>query len=314
MVSKKNLVELFRDGLEDEVKQRFGERAVDLVEQQLHDLETPRPSMATSESDVAGELVDFPELNNDSLERVIGRKNFLRVSFLEKALDVQRSVARIVLTEPFGSLGPGDGFGTSFLVGTDLLITNNHVVPDKDFLKKIRVQFNFQKDSVGIDRPTQSFSPIDDPQEVDFHTNAALDYTVIRLQSRPSASGPIAAGDEWGTIRLNSSVRFFRDQRLNIIQHPQGRQKELVVQDNKIDRLFQNAVRYTADTEPGSSGSPVFDNHWRLVALHHSGGDRNANGQFINNEGIRIDRIVDDLRAHFGAVDGGSAVTAALGI
>jgi V8-like Glu-specific endopeptidase len=30
-------------------------------------------------------------------------------------------------------------------------------------------------------------------------------------------------------------------------------------------------VRYAVNTEPGTSGSPVFDKDWRLVALHHLG-------------------------------------------
>jgi V8-like Glu-specific endopeptidase len=30
-------------------------------------------------------------------------------------------------------------------------------------------------------------------------------------------------------------------------------------------------LRYTTNTQPGSSGSPVFDFEWNLVALHHLG-------------------------------------------
>ena len=45
--------------------------------------------------------------------------------------------------------------------------------------------------------------------------------------------------------------------------------------------------------------SPVFNNLWEIVALHHAGGDRDAQGTWLNNEGIRIDAVVDDLRDHF---------------
>ena len=33
------------------------------------------------------------------------------------------------------------------------------------------------------------------------------------------------------------------------------------------------------------------------MALHHAGGDQ-VNGVWLNNEGMRIDRIVADLRAN----------------
>ena len=59
--------------------------------------------------------------------------------------------------------------------------------------------------------------------------------------------------------------------------------------------MYDVGIRYTADTEGGSSGSPVFNNQWNLVALHHagwSGSDGSA-----TNEGIRIASIVDFLDA-----------------
>ncbi len=92
---------------------------------------------------------------------------------------------------------------------------------------------------------------------------------------------------------------FREDQRFNIIQHPAGRRKEIAVQNNQVSKLFENAVLYKTDTEPGSSGSPVFDNLWQIVALHHSGGQKDSKGNFINNAGIRIDKIVKDLQVHF---------------
>ena len=32
----------------------------------------------------------------------------------------------------------------------------------------------------------------------------------------------------------------------------------------------QNRLRYQTNTEDGSSGSPVFNREWRVVALHHA--------------------------------------------
>jgi V8-like Glu-specific endopeptidase len=60
-------------------------------------------------------------------------------------------------------------------------------------------------------------------------------------------------------------------------------------------------VQYLTDTEPGSSGSPVFDSQWRLVALHHSGGwlpEPGRETKFYRNEGININRVIDGLKQH----------------
>jgi V8-like Glu-specific endopeptidase len=57
-------------------------------------------------------------------------------------------------------------------------------------------------------------------------------------------------------------------------------------------------VEYEVDTEPGSSGSPVFNNQWELVALH----SRAGTGQF--NRGVAITAILDDLPADVKALLG----------
>ncbi len=51
----------------------------------------------------------------------------------------------------------------------------------------------------------------------------------------------------------------------------------------------ENVIEYTSDTEPGSSGSPVLDNQWGLIAFHSSA---DSKGNWISNKGIRIDVIV----------------------
>ena len=102
------------------------------------------------------------------------------------------------------------------------------------------------------------------------------------------------------------------------IQHPAGRPKEVALQDNRIVKVFAEVIRYETDTEPGSSGSPVFDNGWEIIALHHSGGDRApsdpSGNTWLNNEGIRIDAIVKDLLSQLAQLPGGDKVRNELGI
>jgi V8-like Glu-specific endopeptidase len=59
----------------------------------------------------------------------------------------------------------------------------------------------------------------------------------------------------------------------------------------------QNRVRYATNTEPGSSGSPVFDLDWNLVALHHLG-DPAYDHPASYNQGVPIQLIGDRIESH----------------
>lgn len=90
--------------------------------------------------------------------------------------------------------------------------------------------------------------------------------------------------------------------RVNIIQHPGGGQKQLSFFANVVVFAGPSRVQYLTDTLPGSSGSPVFDRAWDLVALHHSGGwlvepGGDPKQTFFRNEGIAMDALIAGLAA-----------------
>lgn len=231
-------------------------------------------------------------------EAMTGQNNFLPVRFLEAGLIISKAVARVAIQ--FEEL-PIAGVATGFMVSPTLFMTNNHVIGDKDFATKLELQFNYQYalDGSSITTPTKYDL---DPDNY-FYTSPELDFTLVRVKPRtvlpPSpggTAGEIKAGDEFGRITLTTSFFYSIGQLANVVQHPQGRPKEIAVHENKVDAIYANVVRYTTDTEPGSSGSPVFNNQWKLIALHHAAGDVDKSGKFIDNEGIRIDRIIEHLK------------------
>lgn len=95
-----------------------------------------------------------------------------------------------------------------------------------------------------------------------------------------------------------------------IVQHPKGRRKQIVLNNNEIIGLYKNYLRYEADTDYGSSGSPVFNNRWELVGLHHaavvaesqpSGDNRSEQTQAASaniqcQQAVKICSIIKDLK------------------
>jgi hypothetical protein len=92
--------------------------------------------------------------------------------------------------------------------------------------------------------------------------------------------------------------------------------KQVIIRENRLIDLLDRYAHYEADTEPESSGSPVFNNQWEVVALHHSGvPKRNTKGELLRidgrvwrqevdlpdlldwvaNEGVRGSRLVEFL-------------------
>ena len=60
---------------------------------------------------------------------------------------------------------------------------------------------------------------------------------------------------------------------MTIIQHPLGGPKQIAITANQVVNTYDYRLQYTTDTQPGSSGSPVFNDDWKVIALHHAGGN-----------------------------------------
>lgn len=165
---------------------------------------------------------------------------------------------------------------TAFLIAEDLAITNHHVFSSADDAANVTIRFNYQSDADGKLMPVedQPFEP-----ERYFYTKEHLDYSIVAVGGDP--------GRRWGYFELAEAVEVDVGDDVFVVQHPRGEPKQLVASGNTVSAVEGNFVRYTADTEIGSSGSPVFDRNWHLAALHHWG-DRTF------NEGVRASAIAAD--------------------
>lgn len=215
--------------------------------------------------------------DQEGLEKVIGKNGLTSISWLTEGVERAKSVCKIHTSEGY--------VGTGFLIEGGYIFTNNHVIPTSSAAQFAQLEF-------GYDNPTTN-SAYYDLDHMDFKTSVDLDYTRIKVIDNPDK--PLS---QWGVLPI-SPIAPQPDDPLVIIQHPQGRPKEIAFRDGG-NSIWEHRLHYQVSTEPGSSGSPVFDINWNVVALHHAGGRLpvNADGYQQNvNEGILFKFIETHLRA-----------------
>ena len=93
------------------------------------------------------------------------------------------------------------------------------------------------------------------------HFSKALDYALLDLVEPVDRPIP-ALSPELVVTNATSYVA------VNVVQHPRGEHKQIALRNNLVSGADATTVRYLADTDYGSSGSPVCDDKWRVVALH----------------------------------------------
>lgn len=227
----------------------------------------------------APEPTDWHGPRGPTLEKIIGSESTLvPISYLEIGLARSRSVVKVRRAD--------GGAGTGFLISGDMLITNNHVLPDAAVARSATALFNYQETASGLSATVDERRLAPDAW---FRTSVEDDWSAVRVDGNPQAT--------WGALDLAPTTVKTGD-RVNIIQHPGGLQKRVSIYSNVVAFVGGNRVQYLTDTEPGSSGSPVFDKEWNVVALHHSGGwlsepgAQDPNRHFYRNEGILIDAVI----------------------
>lgn len=241
-------------------------------------------------------------------ERIIAGNELQDVNYLERGAVAARAVGRVAIRKQ----GTLKGWGTGFLIAPNVFITNHHVLPDVATANTSQAHFSYERDYNGAEAGPYIFTL--EPERL-FHTSDELDFTIVAVSEQAANSDvPLAA---YGYLLLLEVTGKVADgEWLSIIQHPNGELKQVCVRENKLVKRTENELWYSTDTLGGSSGSPVFNNDWYVVALHHSGVARKvgnvvqtADGRdfvpgvdgedridWIANEGIRVSRIVARLR------------------
>ena len=244
-------------------------------------------------------------------ERVLLGNELQPIAYLARGTIASRSIARIEIRSPSGA---PKGLGTGFLISPGVLThEQSRVFPDRTSAKGWIAQFRYE---TGIDDEQQATVPFALDPDTLFHTSPDLDFSVVAV--RPSATTDGTSLTDFGCLPLLASTgKAFEGEWLTIVQHPSGDRKQICVRENRLIKRADDVLWYSTDTLPGSSGSPVFNNDWYVVALHHSGIPEIKNGKWqtidgrdfdsatmderrikwVANEGIRASRIVQTLKA-----------------
>jgi hypothetical protein len=248
-----------------------------------------------------------------SLESLVKPKNrsFDYEPWVRRLIEIGPRVCHVAVNAE-----PESVYGTGFLVGPDLLLTNYHVMEAAILGEDGRATsdgrrakgadavflFDFKRmpDGKTLNRGTPHRLAGSGPRDWLVHASLAsqlddrpvpgavpapdeLDFTLLRLAGSPGAAR--------GWVDLPTTPPGLTPgASLFILQHPQGKALKLAIETDSVIGLNANRTRvlYMTSTEPGSSGSPCFDSNWNLAAIHHRG---DPNFGHTSNQGIPIEAI-----------------------
>ncbi len=184
-------------------------------------------------------------------EKIIGSSNLAPIAWLQRGLTASKAVCKVLL---------GNGAsGTGFLISQGRVLTNFHVLDGPAAAAEAQLAFAYEADANGQIKKQHFYRLKPDS----YRGDKDLDFAVLEVEE---GSGDVPLSD-WGFLQPNLSYRPEEGRYLTIVQHPSGRPKELAF--DRVAGVQGDFLHYRTDTEPGSSGSPVFDENWQVVALHH---------------------------------------------
>ena len=242
----------------------------------------------------ADELRERASSSNEAmagLEKVLGTATYQPHQWMLRGFRRAQMVGRV--------WHGGRGIGTGFLLpgrifarkewhDSQVFLTNSHVISKdpviRGTLRPRQAEITFDAlHASGVNQPRFRVkkwlweSAIGD-----------LDTTVLQLDN--AVEGP----EEFPVATRTSSMEA--GDRVYIIGHPHGGELAYSLQDNELLARNESRIHYRSPTDPGSSGSPLFDENWDVIGIHHAGDDfmprlDHPDKTYPANEGIPLAAI-----------------------
>lgn len=247
-------------------------------------------------------MVSGPEANTShasigGLEKTFSDGAIQTITWWATVLQRCRNIARVNDVNDFT-------WGTGFLIKAKnlgltkrdgyLLITNAHVLSDSAAdspailwpTAQPKLQFDQQQKNGNPSLFNASNLLCTSPPE-------ELDYAALELAAVPSDL------DDMPVAKFPPVVDGLNP--VFVVGHPKGQPLSISTRNNVLLDVDDRRLQYRAATEGGSSGSPVFNEAWAVVALHHAGLP-NLNKlhpppeTYEANEGLWIQAVAADIR------------------
>ncbi|MCC6861613.1 MAG: trypsin-like peptidase domain-containing protein [Bryobacterales bacterium] len=227
-------------------------------------------------------------------ERIIGENTLKPMYYLRRALVAADAVVRVDLS--------GQPMGTGFLVAPDIMMTNHHVIGNEEQARCARAVFFLEvPDPENNGELTRKEALASAALEKSLrYTNKQLDVSLLRLENSPRLQ-------RYFPLR---PAEMKQNDRVVIIQHPGGYPKQISLQNNLVAHADARIVQYYTSTKAGSSGSPVLDDNFAVIAIHHGWvhnqawdstgqvrvtGPKEIEDSQYRNEGTSVIALLEDL-------------------
>jgi len=232
-------------------------------------------------------------LEDSNFEAVLGAERFKNLKWLKTGLERAQCVCKFI--DQFD-----EAFGTGFLLHSSSLrlqikeqwvvLTNAHVISNNELEQRSRpAALSPEAARVQFEAGAEPERKFQIDRVLAWSPRNELDFSVLALREQGEFSDAYPIAEE---LPLKSD-----GQRIYLIGHPRGGNLSFSLYDNKLLDHDAPKVHYRSPTLGGSSGSPVFNQAWDLIGLHHAGGTEmnRLNGQsgtYEANEGLWIQSII----------------------
>jgi len=238
-----------------------------------------------------------PEKLRTDLEKNFSGETSFGLDSIKELLAACKSVGCVINTG-------GERLGTGFLVrgaslkealgDSPIFVTNAHVisetVPNAIPPKNALVTFEVESAQAGEPKNYKVgevlFTSVPGDLGVCCAWSENLDITIVRLEGLAPTAQPLKLA---GMLPLvDPKAKAY------VIGHPRGSGLQISLQDSLLLDIDdeERLVHYRTPTDPGSSGSPVFNTRWEVMALHHGGSREtprlHGSGKYEANEGIAL--------------------------
>jgi endonuclease G len=244
-------------------------------------------------------------------EALLGTNDLVEWNFLDRCMCVSRPVCRIIVPRPNGTLR-----ATGVLIAPGVLLTNHHVLNDASWAASATIEFGYRYNIAGEIAKVEIF---DLAPATFFVADPELDFAAVAVVPRSRSGARI---EDFSFLRLHAETgKLTVGDFVTILQHPDGEPLQIALRENKVTEVDPDkpVIWYHADTAHGSSGAPVLNDSFQLVALHSSGRiKRDASGKFAlrsgkfvasvdglkdsdviweDNVGVRVSRLAPAIRS-----------------